>query len=209
MARQGKKGKNELDVILEQLKRSFGSDSSDLLDGEFLDQEKSEEDEELSEILGKLFSEETDNSVPVKNDEDDVDETAGELIELDTDDIQTVTDDTTVSKTEEDADAVVSEDIEQVDGVLALMLSNGKNGDADSVISAEPVLEAVISEREVVTEEEVIASLEEMAVIATEIVSEIEVFENESVDTDIVENESEAIVNDTSLSNSEIEKKMQ
>ena len=55
MARQ-KKGKNELDAILEQLKKSYGSDSSDALEDDLLDASAPEEDAELSEILGKIFA---------------------------------------------------------------------------------------------------------------------------------------------------------
>lgn len=212
MAKQGKKGKNELDVILEQLKRSFGSDSDNLLEDEFVDSEESEEDEELSEILGKLFSEEVESAPAIVGEKivdehqtDEPDEVVNE------DEIHEIVADAEAianalsSESEEVAtDAAVSEDIEQVDGVLALMLANGKSGGETEAIAAEPVLEAVISESEVVTEEEVIASLEEMAVIATEIVAEAEAVDTEAVDTEAVETETVVTadvveVNDTSL----------
>ncbi len=62
MSKQSRKGKNELDVILEQLKRSYGSDSSDMLEDDLLESPTSEEDAELNEILGKLFASEVENN---------------------------------------------------------------------------------------------------------------------------------------------------
>ena len=58
MARQSKKSKasgNELDMILDQLKKSYGSESSD--DFEDMNEATNEEDYELNEILEKIFSE--------------------------------------------------------------------------------------------------------------------------------------------------------
>ncbi len=67
MSKQSKKGKNELDVILEQLKKSYGSDSLDnMLEDDLLESPESEEDTELNEILGKLFaSDKDDNSIEI------------------------------------------------------------------------------------------------------------------------------------------------
>ena len=56
MARQNKKGRNELDLILEQLKKSYASDSANSLEDDLLESPKHEEDAELNEILGKIFS---------------------------------------------------------------------------------------------------------------------------------------------------------
>ena len=61
MARQ-EKGKNELDAILEQLKRSYGSDSSDVPEDDDLGASAPEEDVELSEILGKIFASDPDQT---------------------------------------------------------------------------------------------------------------------------------------------------
>ena len=64
MARQNKKGRNELDLILEQLKRSYASDSADSLEDDLLESPKREEDAELNEILGRIFSYEEKESKP-------------------------------------------------------------------------------------------------------------------------------------------------
>lgn len=56
MARQGRKNKNELDIILEQLKKSYASDASDSLEDDLLENPTSEEDTELNEILGRIFT---------------------------------------------------------------------------------------------------------------------------------------------------------
>ncbi len=62
MAKQSKKGKNELDVILEQLKRSYSSDSSDALEDELLEVPENEDDAELNEILNSLFASDQNES---------------------------------------------------------------------------------------------------------------------------------------------------
>lgn len=51
-----KKSSNELDAILEQLKRSYGADIDAELEDSLLDDEKSNEDDELSSVLAKIFS---------------------------------------------------------------------------------------------------------------------------------------------------------
>ncbi len=61
MSKQSRKGKTELDVILEQLKRSYESDSSDMLEDDLLESPANEEDAELNEILGRLFSSDNEN----------------------------------------------------------------------------------------------------------------------------------------------------
>lgn len=70
MPRQNKKGKNELDSILEQLKKSYGSDSLETLEDDLLEDEKSEDDEELSAILGKIFGNDTNDISPQSSDND-------------------------------------------------------------------------------------------------------------------------------------------
>ncbi len=64
MSKQSRKSKNELDIILEQLKRSYSSDTSDSLEDVLLETPKREEDEELNEILNKIFGDGTDERVP-------------------------------------------------------------------------------------------------------------------------------------------------
>lgn len=56
MAKQKKNNGNELDTILEQLKKSYGDESSESLDDILLDKSNSEEDLELNEILSKIFN---------------------------------------------------------------------------------------------------------------------------------------------------------
>ena len=64
MARQSRKSRNELDLILEQLKRSYAADSDNSLEDDLLESPKSEEDAELSEILGRIFSYEENEKQP-------------------------------------------------------------------------------------------------------------------------------------------------
>ena len=64
MARQSKKSRNELDLILEQLKRSYAADSDNSLEDDLLESPKSEEDAELNEILGRIFSYEENQKEP-------------------------------------------------------------------------------------------------------------------------------------------------
>ena len=68
MARQSKKSKNELDVILEQLKKSYASDAADPLEDDLLESPTDEDDAELNEILGKIFTYE-DSYVAPKTEE--------------------------------------------------------------------------------------------------------------------------------------------
>ena len=56
MAKQGRKNKNELDIILEQLKKSYASDAIDSLEDDLLENPADEEDTELNEILGRIFA---------------------------------------------------------------------------------------------------------------------------------------------------------
>lgn len=51
-----KKSSNELDAILEQLKRSYGADIDAELEDSLLDDDRSDEDDELSSVLAKIFS---------------------------------------------------------------------------------------------------------------------------------------------------------
>lgn len=52
----GRQKKNEIDSVLEQLKKSYADSIDDELEDSLLESEKSEEDAELSEILEKIFS---------------------------------------------------------------------------------------------------------------------------------------------------------
>mgnify|MGYP003289377762 CR=1 FL=1 len=61
MARQKKNSKNELDTILEQLKKSYGDESSESLEDELFKSSQSEEDSELNDILNRIFSSEEQN----------------------------------------------------------------------------------------------------------------------------------------------------
>ena len=59
----GRQKKNELDAILEQLKRSYATDIDAELEDSLLEKEKSEEDAELASVLEKIFA-------SVENDKD-------------------------------------------------------------------------------------------------------------------------------------------
>lgn len=61
MSKKNKKDK-ELDIILEQLKKSYGAESSDEAADDSYDASESEKDLELSAVLSKLFEEEPDES---------------------------------------------------------------------------------------------------------------------------------------------------
>ena len=61
MSKKNKKDK-ELDIILEQLKKSYGTESSDEIADNSYDASESEDDLELSAVLSKLFVEESDLS---------------------------------------------------------------------------------------------------------------------------------------------------
>jgi hypothetical protein len=79
----GRQKKNELDVILEQLKKSYAADSEDALDEKSDGAEGSEEDVELSYVLERIFSE-ADNTVACENgaethDEERADKTLTEI----------------------------------------------------------------------------------------------------------------------------------
>jgi hypothetical protein len=67
MARQSRKGKNELDIILEQLKKSYGSDSSESLEDDLMMSSPSEEDSELNALLNTIFDSNS-NTYPSEND---------------------------------------------------------------------------------------------------------------------------------------------
>lgn len=87
-----KKSSNELDAILEQLKRSYGSELDSELEDSLLEDEHSEEDEELSSVLAKIFSdfeEEADNAISAMDSDAD---TKKEDIAQDTDNITAPTD---------------------------------------------------------------------------------------------------------------------
>ena len=78
MARR-KKSSNELDAILEQLKRSYGADSDAELEDSLLEDEESEEDAELSSILASIFSDlEEDGGDTEEKSQDNLDDTVPE-----------------------------------------------------------------------------------------------------------------------------------
>ncbi len=78
MARR-KKSSNELDAILEQLKRSYGADSDAELEDSLLEDEESEEDAELSSILASIFSDlEEDGGDAEERSQDTLDDTVPE-----------------------------------------------------------------------------------------------------------------------------------
>ena len=105
MSKKNKKDK-ELDIILEQLKKSYGAESSDVVEDLSYESHEAEEDAELSAVLSKLFSEEQeaiesksegdseDNGVienetsePETSDENTIE---NEILELETSDENTI-----------------------------------------------------------------------------------------------------------------------
>ena len=57
----GKQKKNELDVILEQLKKSYATDSDEVMN-DSTGETENEDDKELSAVLERIFSETDDKT---------------------------------------------------------------------------------------------------------------------------------------------------
>ncbi len=154
-----KKQNNELDAILEQLKRSYVSDINTDLEDSLLEEEESEEDSELSSILAKIFSDESsqteissdilddsknNNDLPeseiiaadentdisVEEKEDEISNT--DEMESDTVDhvVETVSNDDTIQVTKQDAEQEYDHDSE-----IALEIADEQQK-VDSVLNA-------------------------------------------------------------------------
>lgn len=155
----GRQKKNELDAILEQLKKSYATDIDNELEDSLLEEEKSEEDAELASVLEKIF-ESGSNEDTRADDEtlsyEQVDE--GENSQEDADELVDDIDFSpvpriVVEKSEEyenieysndDTDSVAAEaneenneiesnsiEEEKVDDVLNMMLHRNETGDVD------------------------------------------------------------------------------
>lgn len=155
-----KKSSNELDAILEQLKRSYGSEMDTELEDSLLADERSEEDEELSSVLAKIFSdfeEEADKAISAIDSDIDTQEN----VEKDTDNISAHTEhavlaqNSEIDSTEEgentqitsdetdepeDRQNAVATEKEAVDGVLSAMLHRQVLV-AEEVNSPEPTID--------------------------------------------------------------------
>ena len=133
MARQGRKNKNELDIILEQLKKSYSSDALDSLEDDLLESPTNEEDTELNEILGKIFTYDAPRTPSAETDEtfdEEITEEIGESSTFDSTEEIGVINETAEEFSElNDNDEVQSSpsDVETVDNVLKEMFSKKKS----------------------------------------------------------------------------------
>jgi hypothetical protein len=73
-----RKKQNELDAILEQLKKSYGADVDAQLEDSLLESDDADKDDELSSVLERIFLE-NDVSDYAQNDEDNDDQSVSEL----------------------------------------------------------------------------------------------------------------------------------
>jgi hypothetical protein len=158
MARQKKSNKNELDTILEQLKRSYGDESSESLEDELLKSSQSEEDAELNDILNKIFSSDTENAVSEQNIQEDenpldLDDEVDVEPEYPADEINYTTEEEITDAPAEEIHDTPAEEISdaeiEVDNILNIMFSSGAESKSDNSTSevAAPVENVPVSER--------------------------------------------------------------
>lgn len=111
----GKQKKNELDAILEQLKKSYAADVDNELEDSLLEEEKSEEDTELASVLEKIFASDSDND----SDEDSIGADSDDIDQIDQKENSVseglVTDDGSITENEE-FDSIAS-DVELVESL--------------------------------------------------------------------------------------------
>lgn len=153
----GRQKKNEIDSVLEQLKKSYADSIDDELEDSLLESEKSEEDTELSAILEKIFSSNRDSDDPAPESADTESDTAllserGEemppqekkAIESSESEDDSQSRDISESKSEEPS-VVSNEEIEKteeerVDDVLRAMFGGGQLQNSNEGIGAENFL---------------------------------------------------------------------
>ena len=149
----GRQKKNEIDSVLEQLKKSYADSIDDELEDSLLESEKSEEDTELSAILEKIFStnKDSEDSAPESADaEGDAalsSERGEEIIpqektEIELSESEDDLKSRQVSESKSEEPPVSNEEIEKteeerVDDVLRAMFGGGQSQDSNDGISAE------------------------------------------------------------------------
>ena len=126
MAKTNKNGKNELDAILEQLKKSYGEDSSDKISDELLETSDQDNDTELTAILENLFSNTT-----IENDENK--ETDDLIIE------------NTVEETLVEASPIIVESAVKETLVEGSIASSEDNSDAEADVDS--ILDIMLNHR--------------------------------------------------------------
>lgn len=149
----GRQKRNEIDSVLEQLKKSYADSIDDELEDSLLESEKSEEDTELSAILEKIFSSNKDvghsapESAVTESDAALSFERGEEIITQEKTEIESSESEgdslpRQVSEPKSEEPSVSNEEIEKteeerVDDVLRAMLGGGKSQDSNGGISAE------------------------------------------------------------------------
>lgn len=119
----GKPKKNELDMVLEQLKKSYSSDAD--LEDSLLETEKSEEDIELSAVLQEIFSDKNEfKNEPVREDEKNIEDDLPSSVNSDNTVIDKISDDSDDLIRESDPASDVALEKKAVDGVLEAMFGN-------------------------------------------------------------------------------------
>ena len=91
----GRQKKNELDAILEQLKKSYATDDVDNIDNSLLEEEETDKDTELASALEKIFAS---------------NEIKGEEIIISEDDVQDFISDINITEDNEKSDSLIDED---------------------------------------------------------------------------------------------------
>ncbi len=148
----GRQKKNELDSVLEQLKRSYSAEYNDDPEDSLHDSEGSQEDDELSSILDRIFS---DPNTPKNVDDtqivDNEDDSAPEhhtVLTSETEYSETVIDIAESTETETRDETKIEE--ERVDKVLEIMfgasdqIPNDKTLESDDRLSEEVEFDATI-----------------------------------------------------------------
>ena len=137
----GRQKKNELDAILEQLKKSYATDDVDNIDNSLLEEEETDKDTELASALEKIFAS---------------NEIKGEEIIISEDDVQDFISDINITEDNEKSDSLIDEDAlsvvinqENVESVSSITHDiddeEAFDDDTDTLISEEELVDNVLS----------------------------------------------------------------
>ncbi len=149
----GRQKKNELDSVLEQLKRSYSAEYNDDPEDSLQDSERSEEDEELSSILERIFSDPNTQkdveAIEIVDKEDDSAPEQQPVLITETEHLETVIDVAESTETETRDETKIEE--ERVDKVLEIMfgssdqITNDKTLESDGKVSEEIDIDAALT----------------------------------------------------------------
>jgi hypothetical protein len=207
MARQKKSNKNELDTILEQLKRSYGDESSESLEDELLKSSQSEEDAELNDILNKIFSSDTENAVSEQNIQEDenpldLDDEVDVEPESPADEINYTTEEEITDAPAEEIHDTPAEEISdaeiEVDNILNIMFSSGAESKSDNSTSevAAPVENVPVSERSDSIDEDITIYQSNDNIIEDELEDDSSENDQEKIIEDLIPDASEMLSDD-------------